>query len=332
MKQQEKETLRIGLSILVLTLTTYSLIYVEYCCLQCHSITDSRSDIITISGILSAILITYLVSKVLQIRSEKISKQTELFELTQKVHKFRTIISIILNSNLWANGIRNFVEVTFKGLTYYDIRQVSIVRSQSSNQAQNFIKQKKSDTASLFLELKSFNSNSIFDRKLHSEFDVNEYYETEMLKNWVEYGCGTGLWRFFTDQWSVYSSDFHFDNVYIGDKEKIEKFSSLIDKERYLNHAFGPDLLSQLGVQFTEDILPRLARLQHFIEKGLPLIVKYLFSILILLVIFGVTLPFIVKVYGLPPIFDIISASFLLTVCFYFIISFYDFLCEEIRL
>jgi hypothetical protein len=52
-----------------------------------------HTDIITISGIIAGIIIAYLTSKVLQIRNEKIARIPELKDLTQKVHKFRSIVN-----------------------------------------------------------------------------------------------------------------------------------------------------------------------------------------------------------------------------------------------
>jgi hypothetical protein len=295
-------------------------------------ISSLRTDIITISGILSGIIIAYLTSKVLQIRQEKIARLPELKDLTQKLHRFRSIVDKLIHSNLWVNGLSRFVDVQYKGLTYYDVNEISFVDSKITNQASQFISDHTmGDTANLYLELKTFTPDIPFDRTLYSEFEVPVYYSTNMLEKWITHECGGGLYYYFDHKYGTYKGDLRLDNVYIGYQEDILKACLQIDRERYHGQVFDNKLLSKLGTQVTSDILPRLYRLQLHIEQDLPTITKYLFIVLLLLILFGVLMPLLIRVYNLNIIFDIISLTTVLTTSFYLMTSFYRFLKREVE-
>lgn len=291
-----------------------------------------QSDILTISGILSAIMIAYLTSKVLQFRSEKLSHIPRLTELTQKVHKFRAIANKLIYSDLWPRGLPSFVNQDYKGLSHFDIREIIFVDAKVTEQATEFTeKNKYGGAANLFLELKTLVSAEIpFDETLYSEFDVPIYYKTDILKKWVRYDCGNGLWYYFSHKYNSYKEDLRLDNVLSFYYEDIKNLSIQIDKERYKDLEFGEELLAKLGTQFHSSIIPELLRVQLYIDTGVPKIVSYLFIILCNLISFGIVLPLITKIYSLSSIFEITSISVIVALCFYLITSFYSFLKREL--
>lgn len=297
-------------------------------------LSTNRTNIITISGILSGIIIAYLTSKVLQIRSERIAYLPELKELTQKVHKFRAIANNLIYSNLWVEGMSSFINHKYKDITFFDVKQVVFVHGKVKERASEFIRDHEmGDTAYLYLELKSFFLDDIpFDITLSPEFEVPVYYSTEILNKWEENDCGNGLWIYFDYKYGSYEDDLQLENVHSYYREEILKYSLQIDKERYKNDGFDRKLLSKLGSQFSSDIIPRLCRIQASLEKGLPRIIKYLFTILCILIIFGITLPIITEIFQLSPIFDITSMGILVSTSAYIMLSFYGFLKSEIKI
>ena len=287
----------------------------------------------TVSGILSAIIITFLTSKVLQIRQERLAHIPELKNLTQKVHKFRNIINKLLHSHMWPDGLWIYIDKNYKDLTYFDIRAVTFVDSKITEQASKYIQDHKyGDTGNLYLELKSFIFDHPFDNTLYTEFEVPVYYSNEVVEKWVEYECGNGLWYFFEYKRGLYEKALRVDTVYDGDQKEIKEICLRIDKERYMDLDFGPELLSKLGNQFYQEIIPKLYRIQIYLDKGLPRIVKYLFILLGILIVFGVALPLLIKLFSLNSVFDVISTSMILSLCFYLISSFYQSMHNEIKL
>jgi hypothetical protein len=276
---------------------------------------STRTDIISISGFLSGIIIAYLATKVLQTRTEKITNLPELNELTQKVHKFRKIMNLLVNSDIWVDGLKEFLRNNYSSLTIYEVRKSSYGEGKPTKLKIIFNQDEKNtfgDTLYLYLELKSFIFDEYsYDETLYSESEVPIYYSSQILKKWIKYDCGGNLWYFFDNKLDAFAADLKISKVTPHNKTKIEECTLLIDRDKFNDIKFGPKLLAKLGTHFREDIFPKLLKLQLNNEKGLPAIAKYLCIILYLLLSLGVALPLISKIYSLPPIVDIISVSFL---------------------
>ncbi|MEG0692355.1 MAG: hypothetical protein RR444_04660 [Oscillospiraceae bacterium] len=298
-----------------------------------NTLSSSREYILTVAGLLSGIIMAYLTSKVLQIREERISKLPQINELTQKIHRFRSIINKLLSSNLLPKNARNIVDTKYKGLTFFDYRENTFVNSKTTQQSKDYINDSGcGGLSNLYLELRAFvPKNHAFDETLYSEFEVSKFYDTQLLEKWVKYDCGNGLWYYFENEYAVYRGRFDF-NIYDGHRKEILESCSQIDKERYQDIPFDAQLLAKLGNQMYSDIIPKLFKTQLSIEKGLPKIVNYLFAIFVLLVVFGIVIPIFSNIFNLSSLWDIISISTTTGICAYIIFSFYGFMKQEIKI
>lgn len=325
---------------LILTIIVFIVLLWTLTCKLCNTdkfaelLAKNRTEILTISGLISGLIIAYLTAKVLQIRQEKIARLPELTEQTQKLHNCRSVIDKLIHSRLWPDGVRHFVDNKYKGLTHFDVREIVFVDSNPKEQAKAFINDEKySGLASFYLELKSFKFEQYpFDHTLYTEFDVPLYYSTDIVQKWIDYDCGNGLWYYFDHKYAVYKDSMNLEDIYIGHKEEIKDNCLRIDQERYKDLEFGPELLAKLGTQLTEDILPKLVRIQRYMASDLPKIIKYLFVIAGLLIVFGVAMPLINNVYAISPFLDIISISVIVATSFYLLVSFYGFMKREIKI
>ena len=335
-KQFKMKTIYKYIAILVSVLVSLIIFKVLFCRLYCQTdfamtLATSRESILTISGLLSGIIMAYLTSKVLQIREERLAKLPQINELTQKVHKFRSIINKLLSTDLLPQAGRNIVDTKYKGLTFFDYKEISFVGSKPSELLTKY----SQDThcggiSNLYLELRAFvPKEHKFDETLYSEFEVSKFYETQLLEKWVKYDCGNGLWYYFDNEYAIYKNKYKFD-IYQKYKEEILMNCLQIDKERYQGMQFDNELLAKLGTQMHSDIIPKLFKAQLSIERGLPLIVNYLFVMFVLLVLLGVIIPLFSNLFMLCPIWDIISISGTIGICSYIILSFYGFMKQEI--
>ena len=296
-----------------------------------QTLKEIRNDLITVSSLLSGLLIAYLTARVLQIRQEKLAKVAILDKRTQNLHRCRSIIDKVLHSNIWPSNINSFIDHDFKDISHFQVRETVFVDSKPNPRVTEFTEDERySGVASLYLDLKSFVSKKHpYDRTLLSEFEVPLYYSPEIVNNWIKYDSGNGLWYYFKHKYSLYKATFDFTDFYIEDKEDIVKTCLKIDRERYKDLEFGPELLAQLGTQLTEDILPKLHRVQNYMNSDLPKIIKFLFLIAGLVIIFGVALPLLNKVYNISSYIDVISSAAVISISFYLIISFYGFMKRE---
>lgn len=296
-------------------------------------LSENRVDVMTISGFVAGLIIAYLTAKVLQIRQEKITRLPELMDVSQKLHNCRRVMDKLIHSNIWPDGVRHIVDTEYKGFTYFELRQTVFVGSITTERARAFIEDKRcGGPAKLYLELKSFMFGHIpFDQTLYTEFNVPKRYHPNLVEKWIDYDCGNGLWTYFEHKYAVYKDSFNFHDVYSGDVEAIEEACLRIDKERYTDIKFGADLLAKMGVQLTGDILPELFRIQRIVHSDLPRIIKYLFVIAGLLIVFGIALPILNNIYSLSPYLDIISIGIIISISFYLVLSFYGFMKKEVQ-
>src|SRR5690606_22525464 len=111
------------------------------------SLTAVTTDLLTVSGIIVAIIIAYLTSKVLQIRQEKVNRLYEYNELTQKVHRYRAILNRLKHSAVGSgNGNSRILQNEFDNMIPETMR----------------------------------------DDNLYSDFDKPKYYSHEFVEKWID--------------------------------------------------------------------------------------------------------------------------------------------------
>ncbi|GHT39445.1 hypothetical protein AGMMS49965_05460 [Bacteroidia bacterium] len=296
-----------------------------------ETLEETRVNIITISSVLSGIIIAYLTSKVLQIRNEKIAKMPELNDLTQKLHRFRRI-AWKLFKEFWTNsdGVNDFIE-KYRMVSFFDVKS-----DMPSPKAKKFIEEmaesEYNNIAYFCLELRSFIDMTAVMSDMYiliSEFDIPVPFNSKILRDWIDNGCGCGFLEFDKEYCSHLNKVPLTLNISKEAEESIKQLAVQIDKERY-EQIDCTSTLFKLGMQIHYDIIPSLYRLHLQIEGKLPLLVKYLFWIFVLLIVFGVVLPLLSKILLLSTIVDIISISMTISLCIYIVFSFYGFLKSEI--
>lgn len=113
-------------------------------------------------------------------------------------------------------------------------------------------------------------------------------------------------------------------------KEEILKLSLLIDKERYCDMSFNDKFLIKLGYQAMEEIIPNIYKLQLTLNQGLPRILKRLIDIVLILLIFGITLPIFCSLFEFI-LGDIISISMFFSICSWTVFSLKKMITEELH-
>lgn len=299
-----------------------------------HNIASVRGDVMTISGVICSIVITYITTKALQIRNEKLELKTKWYELTQKTHKFRSIILHLIHSNIWKSGLKNSIKQQYNGLTFYDIYEQRLENSKVNILASQFIQDNSlGETKYLFLALNEFKlSDYPPDPTLEPEYEIPDfYYTTELLKSWTESRPHEKLLYFFYDGWELYRFDLMLDQLSSQTRNSILSSCNYIDKEKYKGRIVDNELLEEITRQFSKDILPKLYALQSNLEQKLPRTIKYLLFISLGLGIFGIILPLLTKSYNLSILFDSTSFAVTLTILSYVFLSINKYLSRELN-
>lgn len=294
------------------------------------NIIQIRGYIITVYGVLVGLLVTYIISRAIQTREERMNIFNKYTIYTQKLHKFRAIIHELLMSSFFSqNDINNF-KAKHPNVTYFDIQEVLNVDNTNNEKADKYYADKnKKGFEPFYLELNSFIKSVGFDPTIYSEFDKERYYSPKILEKWIENNCGNCFWYYLEYKKSEYSEFIHWDKIDSTRKEKILKLSLLIDKERYYNMPFDDKFLITLGYQAMEEIIPNVYNLQLKLSQGLPRILKRLLNIVLILIVFGIALPIFCSLFEFI-LGDIISISMFFSICSWALFSLKNMITEEL--
>lgn len=290
--------------------------------------------IISAASILSAVIITFLVAKVIQLRQEKLSNWNEYHTLTQKVHHFRAALLPLYQSwDFWPQGLKHQMQNKYKELSYYDVRKAVFVHgTELSALAQEYV-QNDGGLKNLYLQLRSLLPKGLTDGTLYiNEFDTPIYYDFNELDHWITFECGSGLFTYFNHEWANYQQAVNFNAITHHEQQEIRNHCMKIDAERYKAVPFGNKLYDLLGQQFTEDLLPRLYKLSGIINSPMPGPLKVLSWILPVMILSGILVPFLVTMGLLSHYFTIFAVSAVLSLLFYLVLTFNRTLSNESKI
>lgn len=87
-----------------------------------QEINQLLNNIIHFSGIFSAILITFIVSKVFQIRQERLERRNEIVKFANTTTDFRRIARVLNNCwGFWNKDMKNKMDNKYKALNFFDL-------------------------------------------------------------------------------------------------------------------------------------------------------------------------------------------------------------------
>jgi hypothetical protein len=295
-----------------------------------QTISDLSSLFIGISGVLATLIMIYLASSAIGLKSKRHGVIEGLSKITQKMHYFRNIIEILLNSKMWLPGLKDYIDDEFDGLTFFDVKEFYKGRSKL---AIEFLQENHhyGDTENLYLELKSLLFTKSKDKRVPKNVVYPKIYNRDIIEKWLEHKSGSGLLYYFGYKYGIYKETLDINAVYERHQDKIMSLANSIDSEVFEDSSFNEVFLSKLGDYFISDLLPKLYNLQDEIDNRLPRLLRYLYVIFMILVIFGVLLPILYLLFSLSIFTIVISFSIVISIIFFIAISFYQFMSNEIN-
>lgn len=292
---------------------------------------ESVSNVfIGISGFLSAIIMIYLAMSALGLKNTRNQAIESLTNITQKMHHFRSIIEILLNSKIWMPGLKEYIDEEYAGLTFFEMKEFYKGKSKL---AIEFLQESHpyDDTEKLYLELKSLMMNSPKDKRNHENAKFPKMYNKEIVEKWLEHKSGSGLWYYFGYKYADFKDSLDINSVFERHQEKIMTLANTIDGEAFEDSSFNEIFLSRLGEYMANQVIPKLFDSQGKLERRLPSIMSYLYLIFLLLILFGILLPLLYILFALPIMTLVVSFAFVISTIFFIAISFYQFISREIN-
>lgn len=293
------------------------------------TINQALNILLAVSGIVAIGIMFYLASTVINLRNSRAGIIADLDKITQKMHSFRTIIDLLYRSKMWLPGLKQYLDEEYANLNFFEVKEFY---KGYSKLAIEFLQENHpfQDTENLYLEFKSLLITSPKEKIVTENIRFPRYYENAIVEKWLEHKCGSGLWYYFGYKFATFKSALDLEAVYERHQDKIMTLAQSIDSEAFEDSSFNEVFLSKLGEYMNKEVIPKLHQFQTFAAKKLPRMVNYIFSIFIVLVLFGVLTPLFYKLFDLDPVVAIISISVSMGVIIFITTSFYQFLTKEI--
>ncbi len=281
------------------------------------------------SILLVIVLLIFILNKTNQIRFSSNTLSTELNTLTQKMHHFRNIVDILVRSDVWKPGLKEYIDKEFGDLNYFTMKEFYKGRSKL---ALEYIEENNryGDSENLYLESKSLLLDDPSKSKVDS-FSNPRAYSPRILRKWIEHKCGSGIWYYFGYKYASYKEELDVNRIFERHQEKILSYAVQLDTHRYQDMGFSEDLLSKLGEQMSEEIIPRLFSITIQSQQRIPKIINFAFILLALLTMLGVFLPIGILLFQLPLFFSYVSIGFVCSILLFMTLSIYPFVIKEIN-
>ena len=267
------------------------------------SISDKLLDV---SALISSFVITYLTSKVLTVRQEKLNRVEKIKELSNKLTEFRRICYVILESwQFWqpskvqhAHGKYVATQITFNDLQYintYDKRYDKI-HGMMKYETYGEIKPK------FVLQIATLcKSKDIYTHKrlfFGMDFLSNYIYSGKELADWQFLPDNNMFWYVFENEWQDYNNSFNF-NISDRDKKRISKCAGRLDAS-LADKDFTKELLVSASQIAENEIIPELTILLKKNEAKQSFMIKYLLACFSGIFVFGVLLQVILGLFLSP--------------------------------
>lgn len=285
---------------------------------------------ISISGFLSAIMMVYLAASALTAKTNRNQIIDTLSKVTQQMHHFRSIIELLMQSKMWLPGLKEYIDEEYAGLTFFEVKEFYKGKSKL---AIEFLQEHHNyaDTENLYLELKSLLLTDPKQKKVPENIHYPKVYDKPIVEKWLEHKCGSGLWYYFGYKYGIYKQALDYEAIFERHQEKIMTLANTIDSKAFEDSSFNEVFLSKLGEYMTNEVLPKLYQFQDRMDQKIPAIMRYLYGIFMLLVVFGVLLPLLSLLFTLSPFILIVSYSLVVSTLFFVATTFYPFLNREIK-
>ena len=297
-------------------------------------ILNIQNYLITVGGILSAFVISYLAAKLFNIKSEREQRQKEIDLHSEQLTAFRRLLYYTMKSHkFWEryDDIRKF-KAKYPTLNYQRLRsQVG----DDPERRRFWLEEEEisQNTISLYTAMEEIYgddntgvSDWVFDRAI--KFN----YSLEQIEKFYE--PSNQIWYYLDGRHGKHGAGLFNDTglnlLYVNG---YNEFVSKIDT-KYRGKEFHRLILAEIGTEMYEIILPRLHELIS-LNTGIPKSLLGTFRNLIYITTFGVLLPIIIQSIDIAPKLDTfftLTCVLLTTIgILNFILEFYLLLEHEVQ-
>ena len=279
--------------------------YLVYKQLKSNTTFDTQvtlTNLLTINGVFSAILITYLFTRITWSKDRKLEYYNEAISLSQKITEFRRILDKLTNYyNVWSSddATKNLLDHTrFKHIDFYDFRLASI--SDYKPKDYKLIEELKEHKnfsegiSNLYLAMVSLVKDKKRDwywqQELYKDFEYKGIYNLEAIQRWIDSDVFGTIWY-----WLQYDANqIKYYNL-TRDKDYILAAATRINK-KYQGYELENKLIKELADDLNNHYLGELHSCLTVLKKGVQDLSLLILVLICISLFFGVLIPFILLI------------------------------------
>lgn len=260
--------------------------------------TSTLSNILTVNGVFSAILITYLFTRITWAKDRKLEVYKDAISLSRKITEYRRILNkLTYYYQVWRDdkSTKTLVDSKFDTIDFYDYKLYLISdyiprNKEVIDKFRNHPDFREADST-LYLAMVSLVKNRNIkgfksQHELYKDFQHNKIYNIKIIEKWIECEIFGTIW-YWLDQ------DYDFLNYQTlkADKEEILSAISRINI-KYEGRELNNKLLKDVSDDFTSYYISELYVKLKELRKGITDLNLIIIILISTSLIFGVMTPF----------------------------------------
>lgn len=271
-----------------------------YNCFNSSEADSILTNLLTINAIFSAILITYLFSRITWSKDRKLETLKEAIKLSQKVTDFRRILNKITDYYLVWNDDdagKNLIDHgRFKNIDFYDYKlsMISDYKPKNWKLIHEFYDHKnfKEGQSTVYLAMVSLvrnrnNPRYEYQQELYKDFEHNGLYNIKAIEKWLQSEVFGSISYWFSNN----PSYINFREL-TSDNDYILSAAVRIDS-KYEGYELNNDLIKELSDDFNSYYLSELHLRLRELSKGVTDLNLLIITLITISMICGVLLPFV---------------------------------------
>lgn len=280
---------------IILTLLSFELIiYIFLSNLEKEYLFQITTSIVGFTGIFSAIIISLLITKVYNIRSEKIERKNKIISFSNEVTDLRRLSRLLLaDSNFWPADLQRELNTKYKSLsfTFYNSEMHKAEITKIIKEYEEYSKYPKTLT-NLYLALRELQGD-VTEKQLmlYNSYDYDYTYDSKIISTWNDYNIANQLYVSLKYHYNDISSYLNFSNINIDVENDITELVNKMKINIYPT-SINNTIIGEVGTYFDSYIFPYLTRLQYQNSHQLPELIKFLSSYTLIILFIGVIIPF----------------------------------------
>ena len=295
-------------------------------------IVNIQNYLITVGGIISALVIAYFSAKIFNLKIERENRQTEIDKLGYRLTGFRQLLYFVMKSrDFWLkyNDIKKFK------MKYPDLNRQRLTSIGEDKLKYEFYFEQteiSQNTIALYTAMEIiYDIDEIKSDSWAFERTIIERYNIDDLSKYLE-PCNQ-IWYFLEGRYAKHGVGlFDDEGLSIIFTEKFQEKISIADINMK-GKDFHRVLLANLGSEFYEFVIPKMIELIKQ-NTGIPNELRKTFYSLLAIMVFGVIFPLILMSISVNSFLNIrltlIFVNLTILSLVFFLFEFYSLLKDEI--